>query len=225
MADEPDSWITKNGKRIPIYNKRGNAGAVLLAGVVAVGALSAGGAGVSTIGELAGSASNSGQSMSVRKSEGRKDARRGDSDAAWRRFGMRERRRTPTQQAECIASSFGQVQEYFLNHRCTSMDQILIALDDDAGNTALISVVWTSFGTTRDADRFKRLMDKHGTGDIRPLPAELLALPPTTFHGHNYGSDQDRTTITTAEAESAAGHLPPDLLDALAKTASALPKP
>ncbi|XVV00069.1 hypothetical protein ACQPW3_21675 [Actinosynnema sp. CA-248983] len=205
-------------------NKGGNTGAVLLAGVVAVGALSAGGAGVSTIGELTGTASSGSQSMSARNSEGRKDARRGDSDAAWRRFGMRERRRSPMRQAECVTSSFGQVQEYFLKHRCTAMDQILIAVEDDAGNTALISVVWTSFGTTRDADRFKRLMDKHGTGDIRPLPAGILALPPTTFHGHNYGSDQDRSTVTTAEAEAATGHLPPDLLDALAKTASALPK-
>ncbi|GAA0221677.1 hypothetical protein GCM10010492_19740 [Saccharothrix mutabilis subsp. mutabilis] len=202
---------------------KSNAGAVLLAGVVAVGALG-GGAGVSTIGELTGGATG-GQSVSVRKAEGRKDAKRGDADAAWRRFSMREKRRSTLQRAECVASSFGQVQEYFLRHRCTSMDSILIAVEDDSGGTALISVVWVGFATARDAGGFKRLMDKHATGDVTPLPASLLGLPATTFHGHNYGSDQDRTVVTVAEAEAATGHLPAEVLDALAETAAALPKP
>lgn len=183
-----------------------------------------GGAGVSAIGELTGSAT-SGQSVSVRKSEGRKDAERGDAGAAWRRFSMREKRRSTLQRAECATSSFGQVQEYLLRNRCTSMDKILIAVEDDSGNTAVISVIWVGFTAARAAGGFKRLMDRHGTGDITPLPAALLGLPATTFHGHNYGSDQDRTTVTVAEAESATGHLPAEVLDALAETAAALPTP
>ncbi|MFI9813512.1 hypothetical protein [Saccharothrix variisporea] len=223
MADEPDGWITRDGKRIPIFKKRGNAGAVVLAGVVALGAVS-GGAGISTIGEVTGSTA-SGQSVSVRKSEGRRDAKRGDTDSAWRRFKMRERRRSPKQQAECVLSSFGEVREYFLQHRCTSMEKILLAVEDDSGNMAVISVVWTGFSRSRDAGSFKTLMDKHGTGDIAPLGGTVLDMADIHFEGHNYGSDRNGNIITTAEAETATGYLDPEVLDALAEVAAYLPKP
>lgn len=223
MADEPDRWITKNGKRIPIFDKRGNAGAVVLAGVVALGAVG-GGTGLSAIGELTGG-TTTGRSVSVRKSEGQRDAKRGDSDSAWRRFTLRERRRTPKHQAECVTSSYGEVRDYFLQHRCTSMEKILLAVEDDSGNTAVISVVWVGFTRSKDAGSFKTLMDEHGTGDITPLAGSLLDLADIHFAGHNYGSDRTGNTITIAEAETATGHLDPEVLDALAEVAAHLPKP
>ncbi|MEJ2854416.1 MULTISPECIES: hypothetical protein [unclassified Saccharothrix] len=203
-------------------NKGSNAGAVVLAGVVALGA-AGGSAGISTISELTGTTTS--QSISARTTNGQQAAKRGDTNSAWRQFKMRERQRTLKQQAECVTSSYGQVQDYFLQHRCTSMDKILLAVEDDSGNTAVISVVWTSFSRSKDASGFKTLMDKHGTGDITPLAGALLNLSDIHFNGHNYGSTRSGNTITTAEAETATGHLEPEILDALAEVAAHMPKP
>ncbi|WP_233819226.1 hypothetical protein [Saccharothrix sp. S26] len=39
-----------------------------------------------------------------------------------------------------------------------------------------MSVVWVSFGDRTRTKRFRRLIDVHGTGDIRPLGSALLDL-------------------------------------------------
>ncbi|MCE6997100.1 hypothetical protein LZG04_20165 [Saccharothrix sp. S26] len=52
----------------------------------------------------------------------------------------------------------------------------VFAVDDGTGNVAVVSVVWVSFGDRTRTKRFRRLIDVHGTGDIRPLGSALLDL-------------------------------------------------
>ncbi|WP_433273937.1 hypothetical protein ACQPZF_20375 [Actinosynnema sp. CS-041913] len=198
------------------------AGTLVLAGVIALTAVNAGG-----VGGLggAGGGGAGGQSVSARKADGQKAAKRGDAEGAWRRFGMRGLRKTPKQAAECVVSSFGRVREYFEANRCSSMDRMLFAVGDAAGNSAVVSVVWVGFAGRGDAAGFKSLIDVHGSGDVRPLGGALLDLGDITFTGRNYGSDRDGDTVVVAEAETVSGVVDAAVLDALAEVAAYLPRP
>jgi hypothetical protein len=162
--------------------------------------------------------------VEARKAEGEELARRGDAEGAWRRMGLRELKRTEKQQADCVAASFGGVREFLRRTGCTSMDRVLFAVGDDAGNSAVIAVAWVGFDSRGDAREFQDVVDAPGTGDVKPLGAAQVGLADIAFSGANYGSGRDRTTVTVAEAEIATGYLTPEVLDALAEVAAQLPR-
>ncbi|CCH31444.1 hypothetical protein ABZ816_04095 [Actinosynnema sp. NPDC047251] len=204
----------------------GGAAAVVLAGAVAMGAVGSGGLGGAGGGAGGGVADGAAaRSVSARKVEGQRAARKGDVEGAWQRLGMRGWRQTVKQQAECVVASFGRVQEYFRGTRCASMDRVLFAVVDGAGNTAVVSVVWVGFGSAGDAAGFKSVIDQHGSGDVRPLGGAALGLAEVSFTGLNYGSDRDGKTVVVAEAERIGGSVDPAVLDALAEVAACLPRP
>lgn len=227
---KPD-FITKNGKVIPITGKGKGGGGVVVAGVLALGVFASSGGAVSLGGGAAGGeAVNVGSGTSsvqlrARKAEGQKSARKGDADGAWQRMGVRQMRRTPRHQAQCVAASFGEVREFFTRTRCTSLERALFAVADQAGNTAVVSVAWVGMGSASDARKFHTLIDRHGSGDIQPLGAPLLDLADVRFTGLRYGSDRDGKTVTVAEAENAVGGgFDHDTLDAIAEVAACLPR-
>ncbi|WP_394614766.1 hypothetical protein JNUCC0626_33635 [Lentzea sp. JNUCC 0626] len=189
-------FITKNGKVIPLNNGRGGRKG---AGVVVAGALAlAVGTGVTSTGGLGLTESPSPSGLGPRKAQG--------------------------QQAECVAVSFGEVREFFVRNRCTSLDRVLFAVTDGAGNTAVISVVWVGLASDGDARRFQSVMNRHGSGDVHPLGSHLLDLAEIEFTGLRYGSERDGRTVTVAEAETATGQVTHDTLDALAEVAAHLPR-
>ena len=201
----------------------GKAGAVVAAGVLAVsltagGGLSLGGGASTPVAESAG------VNLTRAKSEGRKSARKGDADGAWRQMNMRTLKRTAKPALECVSHSFGQVRDHFVRNPCRSLDRTLFAVGDDRGNVAVVSVAWVGFRNRRDAGEFKRLIDVHGTGDISPLATPLLGLADIRFTGLNYHSRTDGTTVVIAETESASGRVSRETLDAMADMASWLPR-
>ena len=220
-------FITKNGKVIPLS---GGGGGKKGAGVVVAGALAltvaAGTGGITTGGFGATEVGSGGSSLRLgpRKAEGQKAARKGDAEGAWQRLGMKQLRRTARQQAECVSVSFGEIREFFVRNRCTSLDRVLFAVADGSGNTAVVSVVWVGLASNGDARRFESLMTRHGSGDIHPLGSHLLDLAEVRFTGLRYGSDRDGRTVTVAEAETASGQVDHDTLDALAEVAAHLPR-
>lgn len=231
----PDFYTDPQGRVRPI---RGKGTGAVLAGVLALGVFASGG-GLSAVGGLAGDAvgsavgevaggsggGSSSAQLRARRSEGQRTARKGDPDGAWRSMKVRQLRRTARQQAECLAVSFGEVRDYFTRNRCTSLERAVFALVDDAGNTAVVSVVWVGMAKTGDARQLKTLMDRHGSGDIRPLGAPVLDLADVEFTGLRYGSDRDGTTVTFAEAENVPGSgFDHDTLDAMAEVAAYLPR-
>lgn len=201
----------------------GRSGAVVAAGVLAV-SLAAGG-GLSVGGGAATTAVDSaGVNLTKARSEGKKSARKGDADGAWRQMNMRTLKRTARQAAECASHSFGQVRDHFLRNPCTSLDRTLFAIGGDSGDVAVVSVAWVGFRTRRDANEFKKLIDVHGTGDITPLATPLLDLADIRFTGLHYQSRWDGNTIVIAETESVSGNVGDETLDALADVASWLPR-
>ena len=222
----PDYYTDEQGRVRPINGKKGGSGAAVAAGVLVLGLV--GSAGVAGGGGLLGSSaggSAGSSSVAARKVDGQQAAKRGDRDGAWQRLGLRRLDDRVRRQVECLSASHGEVREFFTHTPCTSLDRMVMAVGDGAGNTAVVSVAWVGFRTTRDLRAFKRIEDRHGSGDIHPLGAPLLGLADITFTGHNYGTDVDGATITVAEAETAAGHLDPQTLDAVAEVAAYLPRP
>jgi hypothetical protein len=202
---------------------KGKGGAVVAAAVVAL----AGAAGVGGEAALSASSATGGSTpgLNARKADGKKNARDGDADGALNRLGMRIRRKAVKQDLECLTNSFGEVREFFLRTPCTALDRWLFAVDDGVGNVAVVSVVWVSFADRGRTKRFERLVDVHGTGDIRPLGSALLDLADIRFTATHYWSETRGNTITIAEAEAATGHVEPDLLDAMTEVAARLPRP
>ncbi len=213
---EPDRWITKNGKRIPIRGKRGGSGVVVLAGALVLGvALGSGGV-------LGGGGTATNPSV---KADAVKEAKKGKTDEALRRLGMRRLKQTRDNKTPCVTASFGRVREFFLRTPCRSLDRILFAVADDVGNTSLVSVAWVGFRSRKQVGDFKRLIDVHGTGDIKPLGASLLGMADVKFTGRYYGSDVQGSTLNVAEAEAATGHTDPDILKTMAEVMAQLPRP
>ncbi|MFS8098417.1 hypothetical protein LFM09_14895 [Lentzea alba] len=202
----------------------GKAGAVVAAGVLAV-SVAAGSGGLSLGGGASTTSVDSvGTNLTRAKSEGRKSARKGDADCAWRQLNMRTLKRTAKPALECVSHSFGQVRDHFLRNPCTSLDRTLFAIGDERGNVAVVSVAWVGFRNRGDAGEFKKLIDVHGTGDITPLATPLLDLADIRFTGLHYQSRPDGSTVVIAEAETASGHVGGDVLDAAADLASWLPR-
>lgn len=230
---EPVRWITKNGERIPIGGgpggggKRGGTGKVVAAGLLVAGLGFAGTGG--NVGSIFTSRAGTGTSASApnlaaRKADAAKPAKKGDTASTWQRLGMRELKRTIKRDAKCLAASFGQVRQFFLRTPCTSLDRILFAVTDGAGNDAIISVAWIRFRTHTQAANFMDLIDVYGTGDIQPLASGLLGLADIKFTGRYYSSTRTASQITIAEAEPTSGHLAPDMLKALAEVAAQFPR-
>jgi hypothetical protein len=199
----------------------GKAGAVVAAGVLAV-SVAAGGGGLPLGGGATTAADSAGVNLTKAKAEGRKSARKGDADGAWRQMNMRTLKRTAKPALECVSHSFGQVRDHFVRHPCRSLDRTLFAVGDDRGNVAVVSVAWVGFRNRRDAADFKKLIDVHGTGDITPLATPLLDLADIRFTGLHYQSRPDGSTVVISEAESASGQVSNEVLDALADVASRL---
>jgi hypothetical protein len=200
----------------------GKAGAVVAAGVLAM-SVAAGSGGLS-LGGGATSIESVGTNLTKAKSEGRKSARKGDADSAWRQVNMRTLKRTAKPALECLSHSFGQVRDHFVRNPCKSLDRTLFAIGDDQGNAAVVSVAWVGFRNRRDAGEFKKLIDVHGTGDITPLATPLLNLADIRFTGLHYQSRSDGSTVVIAETESASGQVSGEVLDAVADMASWLPR-
>jgi hypothetical protein len=217
-GSDPGSGGGKGGRFV--------AAAVLAGAVAAAGGGLGGGAALGGASSAGGAVDSAvGQNISAKKAEGKKAARKGQADEAWRRMGMRSLKKTVKRDLECVADSFGQVREFFVRAPCTSLDRMLFGIGDGNGNVVVVSVAWVGFRTSGHAQEFKRLDDAYGSGNITPLAGALLDMADIHFTGQHYRSRTDGKTIVIAEAEPGAGHLSDELLDAVADVAAELPRP
>ena len=185
----------------------------------------AGGGGATVGGAVSGSADAvSARELTSKKSESKKAARSGRPAEAWRRMGLKQLRRRTERSLECAAHSFGEVRAHFLRRPCRSLERTLFGVADSDGNTAVISVVRVTARSRSRAIDFKRLIDEHGTGDVRPLATSALGLGGVEVTGYHYGSRRSGSSVVTAEAENLSGNVGGELLDAAAEVATYLPR-
>ncbi|WP_243790428.1 hypothetical protein [Saccharopolyspora gloriosae] len=123
----------------------------------------------------------------------------------------------------CVAHSYGEVQEFFLRNRCSSLRRVMFTAADGKGNEMLVAVSWTDMPTSGTARKLRRLADRHGTGNISDLGREIPALGAPRFTGLNYDSRQSRTTVLIAEVEPWNGSPSSADMDGVATLATSLP--
>lgn len=219
--------VTTRGGDIVGSNKGSGGGGVVLAAAVLVVLAGAGGAGGAALnsGASGGGGAAPVTSIGVLKWDAKRSARGGDTEGAMRHLGLRVDKQALKQEPDCLENSFGQVREYFARNPCAALDRLLLSVGDGTGDASLVSVAWVTFPGRNQARQFDRVIDVHGSGDVRPLSATVLGMAEVPFTAAHYWSELRDTTITIAEAEPAAGSADPELLDALAEVAAQLPRP
>jgi hypothetical protein len=202
-------------------------GGVAFAAAVLVVLAGAGGAGGAALNSGAGGGGGAApvESISVRKWDAKRAARGGDAERAMGHLGVGITKQALKQEPTCLENSFGQVRDFFARTPCTSLDRMLLAVGDRAGNAAVVSVAWVTFPGRNQARQFDRVIDVAGSGDVKPLGGAVVGMADVQFTGRHYWSETRDTTITIAESEPATGHVEPDLLDAMTEVAAQLPRP
>lgn len=212
----------KDGTTYPIHAPKRRGGVAVFAAGTALAMSATGGLGTGVIGGSAGSSAlSTAESAVVRGihsnlSKATRVARNGKPKQAWRRLGMRRGRPQKKEALECWALSFGQVQEFFAHTPCRDLRRVQFPVTSDNGNTIAVLVSRVRMHKAADATEFRRLIDEHGTGDIRPI------LPDVTFTGYHYDSDPRGKAVIVAEAEPRRGDPPEAVLQATAEAAAAL---
>lgn len=244
---ENGGWITKDGRRIFIGagggSGKGRGGilavvaALVLAGgaggAAGIGALGgaaveagAGSAAEALAGNTAGDVADSlpGRSMKTRRTSARESAKRGKTDEALGKLGLKRLRRGAERELDCVASATGKVREFLARTPCTSLDRMLMAVGDGHGNAAVVSVVRVGFRGQKQAEAFEKVERVQGSGDVRPLEiAAVLGLVGVHISGRHYQSRPDKNAMIIAETDTATGHVDNGMLDALADIATYLP--
>ena len=213
-------WRTINGKPVCIEDRFAKPFVFL---TVALSVLvTAGGTAVTaaSIGTATAEAAVS-PSLSVRISNSRSAARRGQHSNAWLRMGLRSVSRQVRTDPGCTAHSFGQVRECFLTDPCLGLRRSLIKLSDEKGRGITVSVAWVRMPSSVSARHLQRLVDRPGTGNLSPIADEVGV----QFTGKHYSSRRTGSVVVIAEAAS--GNSLPDVavLDGVAEVAAEFPSP
>ncbi|GGI83380.1 hypothetical protein GCM10011581_20770 [Saccharopolyspora subtropica] len=212
-----------DGTKYPITGREGRGGVAVAAGATALAIAAYSGGGAATTG-AAGSAV--GESLAVRTSHAKQSARNGQQDKAWQRMRLRLKRQPSIEHhVDCVVHSFGQVQEFFVRNPCRSLTRTLVPLEDESGDSIVVSIAWVRMPTARQARRLDRLDYRDGTGDVTALGHHLLAAQGVSFTGEHYASDVKKTLFVRAEAAPVRGTPNPELLDAAAEVGVLLPPP
>jgi hypothetical protein len=163
------------------------------------------------------------QSAETRAANGKESAKKGDDAQTWERMALREVKKVVRKQLRCEVQSYGQVQRFFVQTPCDSLNQALFALGDTYGNIIALSVIWVKMSAATDTMRLKNLEDTYGTGDLTPFGTDALELGGIKFTAQHYASRSDGTLLVVVETEPVRGQPSPTLLDDVAKVASVLP--
>lgn len=203
------------------------------AGVLAVGTVSAvamsgsGGAAASSSGAGAGGVAAESASLpgnfAARVSKGKKSARKGKVDDAWRDLNVRELKGQAKKALDCAVNSYGQVTQFFLRNPCKSLDRKLFTLADAAGNTFVVSVSWVRMRDRGDVGDLKALIDTDGTGSVAPLGFAVLKNQGVRYTGTPFESRPKGNLLVVAEGAVVSGKLDPALVEAAVQVAVELP--
>ncbi|MER5392776.1 hypothetical protein [Saccharopolyspora sp. NPDC002686] len=188
----------------------------------AVALSASGGIGTGVLGGSTGSSALSAAESAVVRNiqsnltKAQKTARQGKPQQAWRQLKLRQGREQAKSAVECWAFSFGQVQEFFARTPCADLHRVQFPLTDDNGNTVSVLVSKVRMRSTSDARELRRLIDEHGTGDIRPLVENV------PFTGEHYDSKVSGKVVVLAETEPTSGEPSPVVLETISEAAVAL---
>ena len=156
------------------------------------------------------SISSAGASTAISPSSGTRGSGRTSNQnsaavsARMTRLGLRIQGKYADDSSDCVANSYGQVQQFFRDHPCTSLRRAQFEVRDAKGDVVLVPVAWVTMDTEADAGALKQLVDSSGTGNITELSRQRGRYQTVRYTGDAYASRQDGRVITIAQAQPVA---------------------
>jgi hypothetical protein len=197
----------------------------LVAAAAAIAVAAGGGGAIG--GGAAGTAAESAlaRNLGVKKADAKNSARRGDTNGAWQRMGLRSLKQRAERYTECVAHSVGEVQEFLARTPCRRLDRMLFVVTDGSENVAVIAVSWVEFRGRSAARGLLDISDTWGTGYVKPMGGAALDLADVRLTGQHYASRLGGAVVVAAEAEPIIGAFDDEVLDAVAEVAIWSPRP
>lgn len=147
------------------------------------------------------SAVGGGAAGSARTSVQARDQKSLEAVVRLERKGFRISSRVTADDTDCAEHSYGQVQEFFRTHPCMALFRALIEVRDRRRNVVLMAVAWVEMPDADSAGDFKRLVDRHGSGNITELSRERGRYRDVRFTGDIYKSGRDSEIVVNAQAQ------------------------
>jgi len=115
-------------------------------------------------------------------------------------------RRAADRQTDCAAHSYGQVRSFFASTPCSSVQRVL-ATTEAGGRPVVIASNIVTFDTPDQAQRYLKLVNADGTGNISDLLREGVSYPggPSQLPDAAFASRADGNRVLVAEAGYVSG--------------------
>lgn len=114
--------------------------------------------------------------------------------------------------ADCVANSYGRIQDFFRGTPCAALHRAHFELRDQDGDAAVVAVSWVEMPDESSARALEQLLDTSGTGNVTELSRERGRYGTVRYTGDAYASRRDGPVVVNAQAEPVArGWTGPDL--------------
>lgn len=106
--------------------------------------------------------------------------------------------------SDCAAHSYGDVRAFFRERPCAALSRTLFEVRDRRRNVVLVAVAVVAMPDRAGALAYRRLVDRHGTGNVTELSRERGRYRRVRFTGHPYASDRDGEVVVNVQAQPVA---------------------
>jgi hypothetical protein len=105
------------------------------------------------------------------------------------------------QESDCAAHSYGEVKDFFRSSPCDLLSRAVLELRDKRKNVILVAVSRVDMPSVADAKRYKRLVDKSGTGNVTELSRETGPYRQVRYTGDLYTSNINGVTVRNTQVQ------------------------
>lgn len=115
--------------------------------------------------------------------------------------GVRVTGRLTDNEPDCVAHSYGQVQQFFRRHPCRNLQRAQFEVRDPKGDVVLVPVAWVEMPDETQALALKQLLDSGGTGNVTEISRERGKYRSIRYTGDAYASRRDGAVVVSAQAQ------------------------
>ncbi|WP_145737109.1 hypothetical protein [Saccharopolyspora dendranthemae] len=125
--------------------------------------------------------------------------------ARWRSRGYQVEVKERSQFGDCDGTAYGNVKRFFAAHPCRTLHRFFADLRKPRNGSVVVAVSTVDMPSVDSAKEYKKLVDKHGTGNVLELPKEFRKYRGVEFTGHRYDSWREDNLVTNIQVEPVAG--------------------
>jgi len=103
--------------------------------------------------------------------------------------------------SNCAAHSYGMVNSFFKAHPCKWLARGYLAVHQENIGVVLVAVSWVGMPSAILAEKYKRLVDKGGTGNITELSRNTGPYRAIRFNGKFYTSGIDGSAVWNVQVQ------------------------